>query len=354
MGQTLSEPVTEKHSDDGGDDQLIYGLSSMQGWRISMEDAHTAVLKMEGEEDIAFFAVFDGHGGSATAKFAGKSLHKRLANEAAYQKKDYGAALKDAFLGADVDLKADPDYKNEPSGCTAVTTLITKERIICGNAGDSRAVMSVGGTVKALSKDHKPNNHDESQRIVGAGGFVEFGRVNGNLALSRALGDFEFKRNANLPPERQIVTADPEIIDHTRSSDDEFVVIACDGIWDCMTSQEVVTAVRQEIAKKTPLAKICEDIMDNCLADESDTVQYGCDNMTIIIIGLLNGRTREEWYDWIASRTPLDTNGSFNSGASTIGGEAGASAESNINGHVAGDGNASTIAQSPSPETESN
>lgn len=338
MGQTLSEPITEKQSEEGGDDRFIYGLSSMQGWRISMEDAHTAVLRLEGDDDIAFFAVFDGHGGAGTAKFAGKTLHKRLAAEPAFLQKDYGAALKGAFLGADVDLRADPDHKHEPSGCTAVGTLISKERIVCGNAGDSRAVMSIGGTVKALSRDHKPTNDEESQRIVNAGGFVEFGRVNGNLALSRALGDFEFKRNSNLPPEQQIVTADPEIIDHSVDAEDEFVVIACDGIWDCMTSQEVVTAVRQEIVKKTPLAKICENIMDSCIAEDSDNFQYGCDNMTIIIVGLLHGRTQDEWYDWIATRTRLETNGSFSSATSTVGEDvitANAAAEEKTNGQCA-------------------
>src|ERR1700749_5265576 len=69
----------------------------------------------------------------------------------------------------------------------------------------------------------------EKARIQAAGGFVAFGRVNGNLALSRAIGDFEFKKSADLPPEHQIVTAFPDVITHEVSSDDEFLVIACDG-----------------------------------------------------------------------------------------------------------------------------
>jgi hypothetical protein len=58
---------------------------------------------------------------------------------------------------------------------------------------------------------------------------VDFGRVNGNLALSRAIGDFEFKKSAELPPEQQIVTAYPDVTVHETSDDDEFLVIACDG-----------------------------------------------------------------------------------------------------------------------------
>lgn len=70
----------------------------------------------------------------------------------------------------------------------------------------------------------------EKARIVAAGGFVDFGRVNGNLALSRAIGDFEFKKSADLSPEQQIVTAFPDVVTHEVTDDDEFLVIACDGM----------------------------------------------------------------------------------------------------------------------------
>lgn len=69
----------------------------------------------------------------------------------------------------------------------------------------------------------------EKARICAAGGFVDFGRVNGNLALSRAIGDFEFKKSAELPPEAQIVTAFPDVLMHDITDDDEFLVVACDG-----------------------------------------------------------------------------------------------------------------------------
>lgn len=69
----------------------------------------------------------------------------------------------------------------------------------------------------------------EKARICAAGGFVDFGRVNGNLALSRAIGDFEFKKSADLSPEQQIVTAFPDVVTHEITDDDEFLVIACDG-----------------------------------------------------------------------------------------------------------------------------
>lgn len=196
----------------------------------------------------------------------------------------------------------DTEFKSDPSGCTATTAIIADNKIYVANAGDSRTVLGVKGIAKPLSFDHKPQNEGERGRICAAGGFVEAGRVNGNLALSRAIGDFEFKRSADLPPEEQVVTAFPDVMEHTISPDDEFLILACDGIWDCMHSQEVIEFVRRGIAEKQDLDYICENIMENCLAPASDMSGIGCDNMTFMIVGILNGQTKEEWYDMIAKR----------------------------------------------------
>ncbi|KAB5588992.1 Protein phosphatase [Ceratobasidium theobromae] len=318
MGQTLSEPVTTKNSDSGGDERYMYGVSEMQGWRISMEDAHATVLKLDPHSGNAFFAVFDGHGGSTIAKYAGSHVHERLRSDAGYQSKDYKAALKRAFLGTDDDLRADPAFFHDPSGCTAVAALLTEDKILVANAGDSRSVMSVKGVVKELSFDHKPQNPcayasffasrahfplAETSRITAAGGYVEYNRVNGNLALSRAIGDFEFKQNYAIQPEQQIVTANPDITEHDVTEEDEFIVLACDGIWDCLTSQQVIDCVRRLVAQRKDLGEICEIIMDRCVAPDSDIgAGIGCDNMTIMVVALLNGRTKDAWYDWMADR----------------------------------------------------
>jgi protein phosphatase 2C family protein 2/3 len=113
MGQTLSEPVVEKISDEGADDCVVYGVSAMQGWRISMEDAHAAVLDLQNETDgkqnqpagkdkrLAFFGVYDGHGGEKVAHFAGENVHKIIAKQDAFLKGDMEKALKDGFLATD-------------------------------------------------------------------------------------------------------------------------------------------------------------------------------------------------------------------------------------------------------------
>ncbi|RMZ83701.1 hypothetical protein DV738_g1096, partial [Chaetothyriales sp. CBS 135597] len=313
MGQTLSEPVVEKLSHSGADDLVIYGLSAMQGWRISMEDAHAAILDLQAnggepsrstppDKRISFFGVYDGHGGEKVARFAGEHLHNIVAKQEAFAKGDMEQALKEGFLATDRAILNDARYEDEVSGCTASVGILTKKHIWVANAGDSRTVLGVKGRAKPLSYDHKPQNEGEKARINAAGGFVDFGRVNGNLALSRAIGDFEFKKSADLSPEQQIVTAFPDVIQHEITDLDEFLVIACDGIWDCQTSQAVIEFVRRGIAAKQELSRICENMMDNCLASNAETGGVGCDNMTMIVIGLLNGKTKEEWYDLISKR----------------------------------------------------
>ncbi|GJJ15760.1 hypothetical protein Clacol_010038 [Clathrus columnatus] len=306
MGQTLSAPVTTKQSDCGEDEHYLYSVSEMQGWRISMEDAHATILNLDESESEknAFFAVYDGHGGSSVAKFSGENVHRRLVKEAAYRERQFELALKNAFLGTDDDIRAEPSFFHDPSGCTAVAALLTSDKkVYVANAGDSRSIISVKGEAKPLSYDHKPQNESESSRITAAGGFIEFGRVNGNLALSRAIGDFEFKKNQALAPERQIITANPDIIQHDLAEDDEFLVLACDGIWDCLSSQQVVDVVRRLLYEGKELTEICNQIMDICLAPDSNSGGgIGCDNMTVLVVAILNGRTKEEWYAWMKDR----------------------------------------------------
>lgn len=314
MGQTLSSPATKKFSQSGGNSRFSFGVSEMQGWRISMEDAHAVVLDLdEGEEPSnTFFAVYDGHGGGTVAKFAGQNVHKRLVREEAYKQHEYEAAMKRAFLGTDEDLLANPAHTRDPSGCTAVAALVTADgKIYVANAGDSRSVISVKGEVKPLSYDHKPTSEVEKERIHGAGGYIEYGRVNGNLALSRALGDFEFKKNYSLTPEKQIITADPDVTCHEISEEDEFLIIACDGIWDCLSSQQAVDFVRRQVAEGKELSEICENICEHCLApDTSSGAGIGCDNMTVLIVAILHGRTKDEWYKWVTER--VETNYGYN------------------------------------------
>jgi serine/threonine protein phosphatase PrpC len=182
-------------------------------------------------------------------------------------------------------------------GCTAVCVLVSSTHFVCANAGDSRAILCRRGLPVELSHDHKPSQEKERRRIEAAGGTIEETavgagpyarinyRINGNLNLSRSIGDLQYKKRKDLPQEQQIVCATPDILVEQRSKDDEFLVIACDGIWDVKTNAEVCEFVKARLGMKQPLHEICEELMDNCLAiDPKATFGLGGDNMTCMIV----------------------------------------------------------------------
>jgi serine/threonine protein phosphatase PrpC len=99
--------------------------------------------------------------------------------------------------------------------------------------------------VIGLSVDHKPYDEIEKKRIEAAGGTVHMKRVDGDLAVSRTFGDFAYKQRTDLPPAEQKVSCVPELKFHTRGPDDEFVILACDGLWDVMTNEDAAEHVRR-------------------------------------------------------------------------------------------------------------
>lgn len=115
------------------------------------------------------------------------------------------------------------------------------------NSGDSRSILRHEGKTVALSFDHKPENPEEIKRIQGAGGYVTDGRVNGNLNLSRAMGDLEYKKDSTLAPEKQIITVAPDISVNTLSKGDKFILIGCDGVWEKMSNEEVSDFINEKI-----------------------------------------------------------------------------------------------------------
>lgn len=174
--------------------------------------------------------------GASMAQHAGKHLHKYITRRSEYKAGNIVQAIQEGFLELDKAMQDDVALKEEPAGTTVIALLVkdnvlysvsrisffihiyiyifrsyvseflTAEETLQANAGDSRAVASINGRAVPLSRDHKPTLKDERARIEAAGGYVEYKRVNGNLALSRALGDFMFKRNDHKSPQEQIVT----------------------------------------------------------------------------------------------------------------------------------------------------
>jgi len=215
-----------------------------------------------------------------------------------------------------------PEY--EDSGTTAVVVVLTPTSLVCANAGDSRAVYARDGArAVPLSYDHKPDDEEEERRIREAGGYVSGGRVEGDLAVSRGLGDFRFKEEADVmkgvrgngdtfcgpvgaddggggdgdgdtdngegeaslvpsSPGDQKVSTIPDIIVQTRSAaHDEFLVVACDGIWDVQTNLEAVRMVAELFAEgEQDMGLLCEECLDLCLRRGSK------DNMTVLVVRL--------------------------------------------------------------------
>lgn len=183
----------------------------------------------------------------------------------------------------------------ENVGCTAVCVLLWRTGVICANAGDSRAVLCRKGRAVELSRDHKPNDDPERRRIYAAGGYVEeipvgprvHYRVNGNLNLSRAIGDLEYKKQADLLPEQQVICSTPDIVCQELTQDDEFIVLACDGVWDVKSNQEVCDFVGEGLREGRPIEHVIENLLDDCIAvNLKESHGLGGDNMTCVVVRL--------------------------------------------------------------------
>lgn len=304
MGFYLSKPITEKETIQGQCKKFNHVVSGMQGWRIEMEDSH---IVYENEATNTYiFGVFDGHGGREVAKFAAAHYQNVLLNNPNFKKKKYEDALKESFYEID-DMLLKPEFRKElkqykakpagqketkgdndetfesQAGCTANVVLIVDNDLYVANAGDSRSILGEDKSVVELSIDHKPDMETEKNRIVKAGGSVFNGRVNGNLSLSRALGDFDYKQQNNIPRDQQLIIATPEITHRVIKDTTEFLIVGCDGIWETWTSQKVSEFVRDKLSEKKNLKDVVEPLMDALLAKDTSCI-HGLDNMTCIIV----------------------------------------------------------------------
>mmetsp|Transcript_83461 Transcript_83461/g.153265 ORF Transcript_83461/g.153265 Transcript_83461/m.153265 type:complete len:700 (-) Transcript_83461:37-2136(-) len=216
-----------------------------------------------------FFGVFDGHGGGYCAEYAAAHLAKNVLSRLRDRAKSVSdeVALKTALLGGfkqtDHNFLQHAKRVGEQSGSTACTMTVfgpdenMRLRLFLANVGDSRAVLGrINGEAIRLTEDHKPNLPGEKKRVELEGGsVVQVGEIwrcilpakkrqatgIAGLAVSRALGDKEFKHP-------DIVSAEPEIFVHEVDWDeDEFVIIASDGIWDVISDKEAVKIVQQKL-----------------------------------------------------------------------------------------------------------
>eukprot|EP00605_Chrysophyceae_sp_TOSAG23-4_P002895 GSChrysophyteH1.ASY1.ANO1.3190.1 assembled CDS len=263
------------------------GHCAIQGYRVSMEDAHIIDCLDEcGMADHTVLSILDGHAGANSAlMIKGKHLEKggnrgKYVNTAE-QLEMLSAALVQAYVAADKEL-LDEQQTTEQSGTTCVTAIVTDSHIVVANVGDSRAVLGTAGRCVSLSEDHKPTTPDERARIENAGCFVLDDRVNGELAMSRALGDFTYK-DAQLNVTDQAVSCIPDISIQERTREDEFLVLACDGVWDAISNPESVSFLQDIVMKTDP--NITMSDAANALISLALT-QGSTDNISAIVANL--------------------------------------------------------------------
>ena len=337
--------VSAQQQHQGVDTKLQCAVSGMRGWRPTMEDQHIMQVALCNElPDHCLFAIFDGHGGGLTSQFLQQKFRHTLLERPSLQQyiasrprsrsdvrgiKLLQTALQQTFEHLDHELEGLQNQVNhimarrhefrqfqlqqqqqqtpavghgsssptpeslsshfipppptERSGSTAIVVLLTPTHIITANTGDSRAILRRHGRVVPLSFDHKPNDVPEHRRILRANGMVRNRRVDGDLAVSRAFGDFSYKSSCNQNDRslRKVIVTPDFTVYPRDASGDEFLVLACDGIWDVATNQECSEYVQNMLTNgETDLGYICEDALDLCLKRKSR------DNMTMMIVSL--------------------------------------------------------------------
>ena len=167
----------------------------------------------------------------------------------------------------------------DASGSTGLALCVRNGTLLVANAGDCRAVLSTRGRATDLSTDQRPSCSTEMTRIEAAGGYVEDGYINGHLGVARAFGDFHIeglKRGEGEPPGPLIVT--PEVETHVMTREDEFVIIACDGLWDVFSSHNAVDFARTALRRHNDPGAAARELAREALRRDT------CDNVTVIVV----------------------------------------------------------------------
>jgi len=236
-------------------------------FRETMEDC--TLISEKFSNNMALFTLYDGHGGDNIAKFARDKLPLFL-NKALSKIKDIEDAINVCFKQLDNEIKS---LNLDKVGTTASIILLhkennTKEKIYCANVGDSRTVIISGDNVIKLSYDHKGTDSHEAERVKKAGGVIFGGRVYGKFALTRALGDFELKKNG--------VISTPFISKKDLDDKDRYIVVASDGVWDVINDELLL-----ELSFKARNSdELCKSIVKTSLE------KFTQDNVSCIVIRL--------------------------------------------------------------------
>ncbi|KAH6832523.1 protein kinase family protein / protein phosphatase 2C family protein [Perilla frutescens var. hirtella] len=269
---------------------LSWGSFSTCGRRETMEDTHFMIPHFFNENGIHLFGILDGHRGAAAAEFSAGALPGYLRTLVSVSSPSQ--ALLEAFVKTDVAFRNELNYRRQSKGliqkdshpgCTAITALIVKNKLFVANAGDCRTIICRAGNPYALSRDHVASCLEERERVVGAGGQVKWQvdtwRIGpAALQVTRSIGDDDLK---------PFVTAEPEITETSLSSEDEYIVMASDGLWDVISNADVVSIIKDTV--KEP--GMCSKRLATEAAERGSK-----DNITVIVVFLRPVSTAERIY----------------------------------------------------------
>jgi len=177
-------------------------------------------------------------------------------------------------------------------GSTANIILINNKFIYIANVGDSLSLMYKNGEIYKLSNEHKTTLKSEIIRIKKFNKFKLINnRINGKLNITRAIGDLNYKKNENLKPFEQIITSYPEINKIKMTDDIDFIIMASDGVWDCVDQQKLCESIKKELEENinNKISNIIAKIFDNIIS-KNNFSSIGTDNMSCIIIQFKNNK----------------------------------------------------------------
>ena len=231
-------------------------------YRQSMEDIGVTLPNLTNDYKTSLFGIFDGHGGNDVVKYI-KDRIPEIIKKNLNDLYPIEQCFINSFNKIDEELKF---YDSEYTGSTATIVLIQDNKIYCANVGDSRAYIIYDNYIKKITVDHKCSVPEEAERIIKAGGKITKNRVQGQLVLSRSLGDLYVKKYG--------VINLPDISTNTIDYNIKYVVIASDGIWDVVDEKTVLNMSKM----KKNADDFCKDLVKLAIEKESK------DNISCIVI----------------------------------------------------------------------
>ncbi|KAK4762035.1 hypothetical protein SAY87_029919 [Trapa incisa] len=257
------------------------------GGRTYMEDTHICIddlaerfgcSKLLDGEAVSFFGVFDGHGGKGASHFVRDCLPRVIVEDADFPLELEKVVVR-SFRETDTAFAQSCAVESGlSSGTTALTAMIFGRSLLVANAGDCRAVLSRGGIAIEMSRDHRPCCKMERKRIESLGGFVIDEYLNGQLGVTRALGDWHLEGMKGKGGGTGPLSSEPELNLTTLVKEDEFLIIGSDGIWDVFSSQNAVDFARRRLQEHNDVKLCCKQIVEEAMRREAD------DNLTVVIV----------------------------------------------------------------------